>query len=304
MLEITAKENATIAITNGEFPLGQRNSIKVNIEDELLKEHNSTFKTGICKKEYNYYTYGNFDELNTEYIKVYNETNEREQENPENYLTISQGYKENSSNCLHCITTDKIISIDFLTNNDSLISYDDESDTFIVSFDFISLKGTVTAIIGTAEYDLSKYTEWFKFKADSKTYDKITLKVSKNSEFYLDNLYLFNSKNEIIDHNLKAEIKIINPCYYDNKGILDNTFNWTDNSVMFDMPSNITSVDYQDNILCQLIFYYFRPKYYNYLDNYIYNKEKDIIYTSENFTLHGYVMPDSCSCDTDIYWRD
>lgn len=60
MLEIRAKENATIAVEKGSFPLGGRNKIKIYIEDEIIKQYVKTLNTNVSITEANLYQYGTF----------------------------------------------------------------------------------------------------------------------------------------------------------------------------------------------------------------------------------------------------
>lgn len=289
MLELNAKENATVEVIEGNFPLGQQNVIKINVLDKIIAERINIINTGVCSTEYNYYSYGKFDsdkDINKLTLNL----------KQGSIVNIVDGAGQNFSKCLHCQSSksNDLGLVELLPDKFSV----QENVEYILSF---YAKGTATI---TADNSYDEFInievnckDWTffeqKFTSLSDVFD-LYISMNANEECYIDNVMLFESSNEIkMESNaITAEIDIINPC---NNVSIDRIINWDKKddviSVYMYMPP-ITVVDYKDSITCNLkIYQRLIPKIQTTVGDFFYSEDKEIIYNSDNFNLSGYIIP-------------
>lgn len=284
MLKIKAKENATIEVVDGSFPLGSRDVIKIDIEDEVLKQFIKTIGTETCLPEYNLYDYGNFKRKDS--IK-----NIQMSLNTNSSVNIIDGYGINYSRCLHLVAGESGLGTCKLvpTTQPTKGKVYKLSCCVNTNLDNISFN-----INNEEKIEIPKTEDWYTI---SKTFtfnsDNFILSIDmpKQGELYLDNLMLFEADKEILDNkydDIEFNIEILNPI---QKTKIDEVVYYTEDcSVTLNVPP-ITVVDYQDNLLCQLSINILREPKEKYLGNSYYHKFKDCVYISDPFILSGYVIP-------------
>lgn len=330
MMEITAKENATIQIIDGSFPLGQRNTIKINVEDNLLKEYINIIGTKMCLEPYNLYSYGDFNSITGITLNL----------NEESSVEAIPYYLNNYSNCLYCKTTNEIDGLglcefkpdkgNLIVGKEYILSLFVNTTSNNISFDLYEGDSvTDTLNVPNTEGKWKQISTTF-IASNENFYLKLIMPAPElvNNECYIDTLQLFEFTNEIDSNeysNIGIEIAILNPIQElksidevisynlnlpsdedlsednnitqsaDNNENTDNTENnidiitQTPYIMMFVPP--ITTVDFQDNLLCSLnIYIYNRPKD-NYFNNYKYNEIKELVYQSDPFILNGFILP-------------
>lgn len=294
MLQINAKENAVIEVVDGYFPLGQRNTIKINILDEAIKAQITPFYTGDCEKEKDSYSYGSFSlPTDIDYVNIKNAP-------ADSLVNIVDGYGRNFSRCLHYLTVEDSNGYIELPPDKTNVVKDSKyvfsgyikvtKGTTIVSSDYFNLQ--YTADTDKTENDWVFIREEFTATTN---YD-FSLKITNdtNTECYIDTVKLFLASDEIVStDNTKAAIKILSP-YVPDHSIINKEITWsfTDDSVsVYLYVDDITVVNFQDDILCKLCIYQTVPHIIEYLGDYTYNKEYEIVYDSEEFILNGYIIP-------------
>lgn len=299
MIEINAKENSTVEVVTGDFPIGNRNTILVNIQDPLVNDKLKITGTGTCYEQNNEYTYGQFENENDIY-KIEISLNENAS------IGIVSGIGINYSRCLQCIAKDNGLGTVNMKPDKLNITI---GNTYIFSCYFY-LKQGITNIIAKDNqnneiFNINNTTvtdDWVfisqTFTAKEEGFN-LYIDIPTTGECYFDNIMLFNSINEIMGNlsinDINVIINILNPCNYNVKNI-SKIINWEynkvteQNSVILFMPE-ITVLDYKDNILCELIIYQKYPKKVVELGNTIYNEKTSIIYKSEPFILNGYILP-------------
>lgn len=304
MLTINAKSNATIDVVEGNFPIGQRNSIKINIEDNVIKQYIKGIHTYTCIKQNNLYCYGNFDSTKDIYnIKL--------NLNADCSATIVPGSGNDYSNCLYCVSNNEeqgLGSCVLTADKQKLI----KGKEYIFSC-YVKCGNTTTDLyLGLNSLSTLKINniDWqkidYSFKALTEDYFNLNIIIPGKGECYIDNIQLFLKEDEIINNSfddLYFNLNIINPMQNTK---IDTIVNYSspddeDVFVILDFPC-ITNVDFQDNLLCNLnIGLLVEPKN-KYLGDSVYNKTKYSIYNSDCFVLCGYIIPsDSCDCDNAIY---
>lgn len=284
MLKIKAKENATIEVVDGSFPLGSRDIIQIDIEDEILKQFIKTIGTETCLPEYNLYDYGSFNRKDS--VK-----NIQMSLNTDSSVNIIDGYGINYSRCLHLVAGESGLGVCKLVPTTKPI----KGKEYKLSCCVNTKSENISLNINNKEkIKVPKTEDWQtiseKFIFDS---DEFTLYVEMpdKSELYLDSLMLFEADKEILDNkydDIEFDIEILNPI---QRTKIDEVVYYTeDGSVTLNVPP-ITVVDYQDNLLCQLNVNIFREPKEKYLGNSYYHKFKECVYTSDPFILSGYVIP-------------
>lgn len=285
MLEIRAKEDATIAVEKGSFPLGGRDKIKIYIEDEIIKQYVKTLNTNTSTVEANLYQYGTFS--NESDIKNIN-YNLKLGAN----VGIAPGFSDNYSRCLHCHAENAGLGTCILKPNEQV-----EISTLY------KFSCKVAATEGTTAYLRCKGADILSIPADGEWHQIYTIFTAKEDfevsvemlsqgDVYIDNLDLFKSEDEVIDNyfdNIEFEVKILNPCSSSNVKIND-IITYGDDFVILNVPP-IINVDYQDNILCQLIVNLYQMPRLQILGDTEYNKVKECVYQSDPFVLTGYILP-------------
>lgn len=305
MLEINAKENTQIEVLKGDFPLGNRDKILVHFLDPLLIEtiRNMLSGIGTCKPEDNYYTYGTFDKGIEDLILDLNENA---------VVNTVSGICQNYSNCLHCSATNGLGLVELKPDNNLM----EIGKKYIFSCYIhvnsgeceITAKDNENNII----FDINKTNNfgWLfikqEFIAKDTTFN-LFLNIPSSGEFYIDNVMLFDSVNELIEsrYDITTEIDILNPCNCLNKNenrickVIDWIVDKETISVLLEFPA-ITVVDYQDNILCSLVIYQHLKKRIVTLGNTLYNADTICIYHSDNFVLNGYILPPDIDYNIDV----
>lgn len=293
MIEIKAKDDATIQLINNEFPLGQRNRIKIFIEDEVIKSKLELQKSGQCPENKNLFTYGYFDKKeDIKYVQVNNAD-----------VRIISGVFGNCSRCLAVdfLATDSCVS--FTADRDSLQTDTKYKFSFICTDNSIVIKSSVDDLKMTITK--TKEKGWYLYTSNEFTVSEVTdfnisLCNNNNSNsdeenhIYVDNLSLFNTDDEILGtpNDIRVEISVINPR---QNTIIKDIIKWEsdDNNnidVILYFPP-ITVVDYQDCITCKVkIFERLAGKYKTFGDI-NYTCDIDTIYESELFNLQGYILP-------------
>lgn len=322
-LTIKAKENAQVEVIDGNFPLGQRNVIDIQLEDTVLNEYFQLVGTGTCEPKDNLVSYGEFsgkDESDLETIKA-----------PKMKLSIAHGYAGNESNCLHAVAdpdkdrfdeqkgkylctfvpdtdlelgTEYVLSMYVLAVGESKLYLKYMDDIFpllgkedkwqTINHHFVTptqeeLESGIMPISATADDGQDWWTN-FRFE----------LELIGRGEFYADSIQLFKASDEIMKNMMEgvdAQIKIVNPPQMDN--IIDEVIKLTPEHISMSMFP-ITVVDYQDNLACVLeVFFNQAPKLTRQGDT-MYREDKVMIYKSDIFVLNGYVTACNGSDKPDI----
>lgn len=289
MITLRANENAIIDVIDGAFPLGQRNTIKVFIADENLKQYIKTVGTDTCLKEHNLINYGDFNQEHSIDNIVLNLTF-----NSSVYL--ASGYLDNLSRCLYCTTTD---SSGLGTCKLKLTGKLEKGKKYKLSFKssadatglYLSIDNNLISIANSPN-------KWqamtFAFTANSDNIDGLYV-IMSSGWCYLDDIQLFSVENEVADNyydNIEAEIKINNPI---QNTVINEIINYSlptadEPYIILYMPE-ISVVDFQDNLMCNLVINLLQEPHNSYLGNTYYHKEKTCVYQSENFVLNGFILP-------------
>lgn len=285
MIELVAKDNGMIELMENKFPLGLRDIIKIHIQDEVIKSRLKIQGTHQCAQKDNLYYYGLFDSENdVNNVTTFNSTVESVSGVSGNYsrciranLTTTEGnIKLRSSNTLK-------------TNSEYVCSFIYKDDCI---FDVNCNKGDIDFYIGSYR-DGWNICYCKKFKASDEANFELTI-AEFNGDLYIDNLCLFEAKNEINmpQDDFVAEINIVNPVQRDN--IINVPIKWDvaedDICVTLYFPP-ITVADYQDRITCVLKIYQPLVGKYTMFGDILYTEDKELIYTSEEFSLQGYILP-------------
>lgn len=292
MLEIKAKSDATIDVIDGAFPLGLRNTIKINIEDDNIKQYIKTIGTDTCIQENNLFSYGNFNyfsDIDNLQLNL----------NMYSSAVIAPGYGHDYSGCLYCKSEDEKDGLGTVT------MIPDKSKLEIGKDYTLSCYVNITEntdlyfdISGTLVNPTQQKDKWVffthKFTAESEDFS-LSFVLPSTGEFYVDSVQLFLSDQEIIDNyydNLKFSVDILNPC---QTTIIDRVVNYSkpDNEsvyVILYLPE-ITTVDFQDNLLCKLRISLLQEQRDKYLGQSEYNKIEECVYNSQEFILNGYMLP-------------
>lgn len=298
MIEISAKESATINVLQSDFPLGKRDKLLLHIEDPVIKDLVSLKNTGICDENNNYYKYGQFNSTNNLILDV----------QPQTSVTILPGKGIDYSNCLYCKSVEGYNKITFPLSNNATLIKDKE---YVLSCYINVIKGEVNLTTEDNTFSIKQQTteDWIQirqeFTAVSETFNLITV-FENDCEFYIDSLFLFEKDKEtrIPENNIVAEIDIIGPFNPKNNKI-NKVINWykdeenNEVQILFYFPE-ITVVDFQDNILCELKIFQHLPKKVSTLGNVVYHDMNTIVYKSEPFVLNGYIIPLDANIDIDL----
>lgn len=290
MLELKAKENATVEVIKGDFPLGSEDNIKIYLEDSIIQQYMKPRKTGNCLAGYNMFSYGEFENLSD--IKNINMNL-----NSDAVVKIVPGYNNNFSRCLMLKSDNPsgVGTVKLLSDKSKI----ENNNNYVFTFDIsIEQDTTATLIFDSNILNLqSTNNEWkkerFEFTATTDGKFELYLDILGEGTFYIDNLKLFPSDKEVSENdfsNVEFRLNILNPMQYTAKNI-DNVINCSeDGYIIMQLPS-ITTVDYQDNILCNFEVNVYQQQIAKYLGDIEYNKIKECVYRSEPFILSGYILP-------------
>lgn len=304
MIQLSAKNNATIEIIDNRFPLGQQDTALVLIDDNIIRDKFSLINTGTCPVQYNQYSYGDFEDVCLAKKYLITELN------PDCIVDIESGQGYDLSNALMLYATDNtdIGNVTLMPDNITIDSIK-EDETYIFSCLVRLLEGSLTISIAEQKIEvtdtITKYDSWLKIRKEIKGSDIKNNNIGLDlfsGKCYIDNIAFFNSKYETTqtDSKLDVEIEILNPCNYDVK--INQILNWysmncncnkeEDNNIaiLLAVPP-ITVVDFDSNLLCKFVIKQILPKRVAYLDNIIYNTCNLTIYESDPFILRGYVIP-------------
>lgn len=299
MIEISAKENATVNIVQGDFPLGKRDKLLLHIEDPVIKDLIFLKDTGTCNENDNYYKYGQFNSTNNLILDVQSQTS----------VTISPGKGINYSNCLYCKSVEGYNKIVFPLSNNATIIKDKK---YVLTCYINVIKGKVNLTTEDNIFSVEQQTtddSWVQirqeFTASSKNFNLWAI-FENDCEFYIDSLLLFEKDKEIKvpENNIAAEMDIISPFNPKNNKIY-KVINWYKNEdknevqILFYFPE-ITVVDFQDNILCDLKIFQHLPEKVSTLGNVVYHEANTVIFESEPFVLNGYIIPLDTNIDVDL----
>lgn len=285
MLEIKAKENATIDVIKGTFALGDRNTIKIDIDDDVIKQYLKAVGTDTCISENNLYTYGNFDYPEDVMSKLKLVLNSKSK------VEVVDDYGINCSRCLHCVSGSyQGLGLCELPSDSYII----KDEKYKLSCKFLISEGT-NAYINGQQLVTTKYNEWqdfvFEFNATvGETYYYLPIQIVGEGEIYIDNLMLFKSEDEVKENQFDNVEFCVNICNPKQDIIINEVVNYTDNSIIMYVPP-ITVVDFQDNLLCKLSINLYQEQKDKYLGDIRYNKIKECVYNSEPFILTGYILP-------------
>lgn len=304
MLEINAKENAAIDIVEGKFPLGQRNTLLVHILDKVISERINVTGTGTCSKANNYYSYGDFERLDS-LDEIITDVN------PNSFINIVSGAGCNYSRCLYCQSESDIGTVELVPDRFDIV----EGKKYIFSFYAKTVSGDVAIVGKDSNGDIifniktEANNEWTLYKQEFVMEDMIFnafISIITGGECYIDNISLFEADKEIkdVDCPINVELKILNPCQIDSLAV-NHVINWYKDeneniAVKLYFPPEITNVDYADNILCKLIIYQRVQPRYIILGNSIYEPEYNVIYNSEPFIFNGYILPPDIDYNIDV----
>lgn len=300
MLKIKAKEDSTIEVIEGKFPLGQRNTIKVYFDDEIVKKYINLIGTNTCLAENNLFPYGNFD-----YKSDINNISLNLNENSE--VSIVSGYGYDYSRCLKCSTTnseqglgscelkpkDKLINGKEYIISCYIATIDDTLVYFNIDDNLVPLK--------YSDNNLHFFT--YKFTATKEDF-KLKINMTTTGTCYIDSLQMFLAENEIKENKcdiLDFEVKILNPIQYKEINELITYGSDIDGTYIILYMPEINLVDFQDNLLCNFNVSVAFQQRNIYLGDSEYNKIKEYIYNSDKFILSGYILPvkseGGCDCE-------
>lgn len=314
MIELIANENSTIDVINGEFPIGQRNTIKIRLEDKLLNKKDINFTgTGTCDVKFNLLSYGNFDTTSAISNLILN-LSEDTTVTVEN-TDICKNDIINKSNCLHCYTSNSIkdgygkielplnnASNNFVNNSEYILSF-----YAIGKNSKVTVKDSANITYTSIQVDDSMWTwQQYKVKFMISSNSRIpsifieSMNKDSESEIFIDSIYMFESQYENLepkDNKLESKIIITNPLPIRTLcRVLSYTkFVYNDEGdyyidVLMAMPDNIVNLDIYNNIRCQFGIMEKLPEKITTLGNSFYTDDRSYIYLSEAFTLNGYLV--------------
>lgn len=301
MLELIAKDNTEVSVSDGLFPIGQKDTVKIYIEDKIIKDKVTSLDTGVCNPQYNYYSYGYF--LNVTDI---DNISQNLNNNCKIDITNTVIHNENS-NSLHLISNNNNgLGIIRLKTDKNIIN--STSNQFIFSCGLFAKSGIVNlvltdnnnTVILDKNYDVTEdwvdLRETFVATADLQ-FITLQINIQNTGEAYIDAISVYNSENETknINYDLCVNLVIDNPHCMNSKNI-NHVINWNKDSindklwVLLDFPE-ITYVDACNNILCRLVITQKLKEKVSTLGNILYNKTDNVIYNSQQFLLTGYDTP-------------
>lgn len=301
MLELIAKDNTEVSVSDGLFPIGQKDTVKIYIEDKIIKDKVTSLDTGVCNPQYNYYSYGYF--LNVTDI---DNISQNLNNNCKIDITNTVIHNENS-NSLHLISNNNNgLGIVRLKTDKNIVN--STSNQFIFSCGLFVKSGIVNLVLTdnnnivilNKNYDVTDdwvdIREEFVATADLQ-FITLQINIQNTGEAYIDAISVYNSENETknINYDLCVNLVIDNPHCMNNKNI-NHVINWNKDSindklwVLLDFPE-ITYVDACNNILCRLVITQKLKEKVSTLGNILYNKTDNVIYNSQQFLLTGYDIP-------------
>lgn len=301
MLELIAKDNTEVSVSDGLFPIGQKDTVKIYIEDKIIKDKVTSLDTGVCNPQYNYYSYGYF--LNVTDI---DNISQNLNNNCKIDITNTVIHNENS-NSLHLISNNNNgLGIVRLKTDKNIVN--STSNQFIFSCGLFVKSGIVNlvltdnnnTVILNKNYDVTDdwvdLRETFVATADLQ-FITLQINIQNTGEAYIDAISVYNSENETknINYDLCVNLVIDNPHCMNSKNI-NHVINWNKDSindklwVLLDFPE-ITYVDACNNILCRLVITQKLKEKVSTLGNILYNKTDNVIYNSQQFLLTGYDIP-------------
>lgn len=292
MLEIKAKENSTIEVVKGSFPVGERNTIKVEFEDDVIKQYMKGIHTYTCIPEQNMYNYGNFD-------NEYDIENLNMSLNIDNIVEIASGFGVDYSRCLHCVSnneTQGLGLVELKPNNGERLKI----GTKYIFSAYVNCTVNTTAYLDLKDIEILYITDKqeqikYEFIAEKEDFSVI-INILGIGECFIDNIQLFPAEQEIIENyydNVDITIEILNPIQNNSK--LNTIINYSkpedeNQFVLMFMPP-ITSLDISDNILCRLVVNLLQEPKVKILGDSHYSKIEECVYRSNEFILSGYILP-------------
>lgn len=293
MLNIKAKENSTVEVINGSFPIGERNTIKVEFEDDLIKQYMKGMHTYTCIPEQNMYSYGNFNnEYDIEKLNL--------NLNIDDVVEIASGFGVDYSRCLHCVSNNEsqgLGLVELKPDNGNKLTI----GTKYIFSAYVSCTTDTTAYLDLKDIEILYITDKeeqvkYEFTAEKEDFS-VTIDILGAGECYIDNVQLFPAEQEIIENyydNIDVTIEILNPVQHNSK--LNTIINYSkpedeNQFILIFMPPTITSLDSFDNILCRLTVNVLQEPKVKILGDSHYSKIEECIYRSEEFILSGYILP-------------
>lgn len=285
MITIKAKENATIEVVDGSFPLGQRNCIKVYIEDQTVKDIINSIGTDTMIKPDNLYSYGNFSSLSDINSVKFNLSSleNNVSVNFDNSLRVFGSSEENKQSCI--LKADRYDLIPGKTYTISCYLSCDELNSELTLECQPYFNNTIVCENKTIEKQI--WTTSFVATTSKTEFD---LTVVAKGNWYISNLQLFSIEKEINKYydDIYFSVNVENPIQNISIDRLV-TLNKEDMYIILYLPP-VTLVDYQDNLLCRFSINLLQEPRNKYLGDSIYNKENICIYNSETFILNGYMI--------------
>lgn len=296
MLTIKAKENATVEVVEGSFPLGERNTLKVIIEDDVLKQYVKSIGTNTTLNENNLYPYGDFnypEDMKNVQLNL----------NPQSTVNIENGYGQNYSRCLHCKTENVTQGLGHCILNP--VSVLDDGYKYKLVF-YILCKDDTEVIVSAQNIETFKVktnNEWKQIITEFDCTERkfaLDFSTETSGEFYIDSVLLFKAEDEIFRdyyENIVFEIKKypqqLTGYEYETERIISYSGpDDEDISVLMYFPP-ITQLDYADNLCCKLDVYLTSKVEEDKIlgDTYYNTEDREYIYKSDMFILTGYILP-------------
>lgn len=288
MLAIRANENATIDVLEGSFPLGDRNTLRVYINDDVIKQYINEVGTNTCIPAKNLYSYGDFScENDIEHLSYSTKIG--------NEIMIVKGFGTNINPCLCCKGED--LDINMKPDVNQVDTYNNIQYKF--SCTICATEGTDAHLVlkGANILTVPADGEWHELVCEFTPTEDFNLNINTlgKGQLYIDNVMLFKLADEIyenIANDLEFEVEVKNPC---QDTIISEIINFSDAKekepyVTLYVPP-ITVVDYANNIMCKLRINVLSDPTTKYLGDTHYNKVKQCVYYSDPFILTGYVVP-------------
>lgn len=284
MINLVAKENATIEVVDGTFPLGRKQQAKIVIEDDVLKSYLQKEPTGTCLPDKNMF----FNDALMTYVKSYSGIAKPE------YVPY---FDENHSGCMYIKT---IMGDSHYCKIEPQNKHLETGKEYIFSFYYYSVDCTVTYIkipdfpdlvFPITPHEDNKWThQIFKFTYDKSMetlFNGFVFEIKGDGSFYIDSFQLFNVKDEVYINKLeglKFELCDIMNRYYKAEDVAA----FGEDYLIMNLPP-ITYVDYRDCVTLEFVVVYTVSEKDFYLGNSIYYPEKTIVYKSDPFILSGFV---------------
>lgn len=288
MLAIRANDNATVDVLEGSFPLGDRNTMRIIIADNIIKNYINEIGTNTCIPAKNLYSYGDFsceDDIGhiSYSVKIGDE------------VMIAKGFGTNINPCLYCKGED--LDINMKPDINQVDTYNNIKYKFSCTVCATENTDAHLVLKGVGILDVPADGEWHELVKEFTPTEDFNLNINTLGvgTIYIDNVMLFKSADEIYENiadDLEFEVEIKNPI---QDTVISDVINFskadeTEPYVTLYVPP-ITVVDYASNIMCKLRISVLSDPTTKYLGDTHYNKVKQCIYYSDPFILTGYVVP-------------